>query len=248
VLAASQVTPGQDDRLIRQAELGRQQAEVNKQVEELATALREDRASRKSIQISSADSDVWKDFQRSADFQLQCVKDLFDSTKHRERVVSPFKWDEREERKHSESYVSYVKGLLDLGQKWSVIDANPEKNLLDNYLCGRKYKGTTDVAVIEKDAGIVPAAALKIVFELKKDASKINSKALCQTIFSLLLANAACKRLRPVAMLTDLVDQWILVWVDPKTIFYHRFGSRGKAVGFLTLNQMRWTTVMILLH
>ena len=50
-------------------------------------------------------------------------------------------------------------------------------------------------------------------------------------MISLLLANAVCDQYRPVAMLSDLVDQWILLWMDGLIIFRHEFATRIKAVG-----------------
>lgn len=34
-------------------------------------------------------------------------------------------------------------------------------------------------------------------------------------------------------VLTDLADNWQLVWLDGSTIYQHAFKSRGEAVGFL---------------
>jgi hypothetical protein len=125
VLAASQVTWEQDDRLHKQI------SELTKQVAELVKEM----ASNKSIQISDADSTVWKALKCSAGLKLEYVKtDLFDATKHKERHVFPFNWDDRGERTHSESYVSYINNLFELGWKWLVIDADKEKRLLDNDL------------------------------------------------------------------------------------------------------------------
>jgi hypothetical protein len=39
--------------------------------------------------------------------------------------------------------------------------------------------------------------------------------------------------MRPVAMLSDLVNKWIFFWVDGLTVLCHEFATRGKAVGFL---------------
>lgn len=114
-------------------------------------------------------------------------------------------------------------------RNWSVINGNTHPDLLDNDLGGMKFKGTVDVAVVVKVARTLPATGLKIIFELKK-VDEIDGKAEYQMIISLLLANVTCNPLRPVAILSDLVDKWIIFWMDGLTVFHHAFATRSKAV------------------
>jgi hypothetical protein len=161
------------------------------------------------------------------------MTNLFDATKHIERNIPEFGWDDGADRAQAERYVSYVRQQLKLGWNWLVIDGKKHPKLLDNNLGGIEFKGTTNMAVIEQAAYSLPAIGLKIIFELKKGGSKIDERTEYQTIVSLLLANVVCKRLRLVAMLSNLVDKWIIFCLDGVTVLHHEFATRGKAVGFL---------------
>jgi hypothetical protein len=125
-------------------------------------------ASKKSIRIFDADSSVWRNIQSSVGLEFHHMTDLFDDTKHTKRNEPQFVWDDSAERARAERYVSYVKKLLKLCRKWSVIDGNKYPKLLDNNLGGTEFKGTNDEAVIKRAAYSLPPTGLKIIFELKK--------------------------------------------------------------------------------
>ena len=71
-------------------------------------------------------------------------------------------------------YVKYVEEhLVQFNENWSVLNRNKSPKLLNGILEGNGegmvFKGTIDVAVVEKAAKGLPETGLKILFELKKD-------------------------------------------------------------------------------
>lgn len=68
---------------------------------------------------------------------------------------------------------------------------------------------------------------LCLLFELKKNPNKA---ATCQGMCQLLLANILSRGLGPVVVVTDLVDEWQLLWMDGNNIMSNAFSGRGIAV------------------
>lgn len=228
MLAAGQATPEQDDRLQKLLE-----GFVKMMTERFEVVAR-----KKSYRISEANSTVFKEIQSSGGVEeIENVEVLFDARNHKARDVPYFRWGDGVESGQAAGYVKYVEQyLVQSNQKWSVINGNQHPRLLDGILGGNGegtvFKGTTDVVVVEKAAEDLPETGLKIIFELKKD-GKIDKRAEYQTIISLLLANTTCRRLRPVAVLTDLVNMWKFFYCNDSTVCRHTFPSRSEAVGFL---------------
>ena len=177
---------------------------------------------------------MWGKFQHSVGVVCNHLDDLFDATNCTERNVPKFDWAPNcMESAQAVEYVSYIQQqLVKSNRKWSVINGNHHPNLLDNELGGMQFKGTTDVAIVRKAAHSLPATALKVIFELRIE-GKVDSKAEYQTIISLVLANSICGHYKPVAVLSDLVDQWIFFWMDGFKVLRHKFATRSKAVGYL---------------
>ena len=96
---------------------------------------------------------------------------------------------------------------MQLNQKWLVINRNQHPRLLDGILKGNGegtvFKGTTDVVVVEKAAEDLSESA------------------------------TTCRRLRPVAVLTDSVNMWKFFYFNGSTVCPHTFPSRREAVGYL---------------
>lgn len=124
---------------------------------------------------------------------------------------------------------------MNLDRKWSVIDAaNKHPDFLNYKLKIFNFRGTTDVAIVDRDLDCFPSTGLKVRFELKKNTGLgFSSRARFQTMVSLMLANVHSRFLKPVAMLTDLVDDWVIFWMDQLKIHFRKFETRSMALGYL---------------
>lgn len=87
------------------------------------------------------------------------------------------------------------------------------------------------MAVIDRAANHLPQIGLKLLLELKKTVGGV--RAHHQTMISLVLANILSPLSRPIAILTDLRDVWIMYWLDGITIFTYKFDGRAVAAGFV---------------
>lgn len=175
----------------------------------------------------------WRmNLRESVGFELLLWSGEVGATK--ERNIVAFCWDSGLGRLDADRYMVHLK-QLQIGGKWSLVDAaNKHPNLFRQNLRGFDFRGTSDVVIIDKVAANLPEIRLKIIFELKKDkVSRIDQNTQFQAIVSLVLTNIFSRAMRPVAMLTDLVDIWTLFWMDGLTIFYHEFETRALAVGRL---------------
>jgi len=97
---------------------------------------------------------------------------------------------------------------------------------------GYEFSGTIDVAIVLKQAARIhqPANGLRIVFELKKKASREDHY---QALITLLLSNQLSGRLKPIVIVTDLNEHYCFYWLDDHTIFYHIVDGPGMALGVI---------------
>ncbi len=97
---------------------------------------------------------------------------------------------------------------------------------------GYEFSGTIDVAIVLKQAARIhqPANGLRIVFELKKKASREDHY---QALIMLLLSNQLSGRLKPIVIVTDLNEHYCFYWLDDHTNFYHIVDGPGMALGVI---------------
>jgi hypothetical protein len=94
-------------------------------------------------------------------------------------------------------------------------------------------RGNTDAAIVTLSSleSDMARTGLCILFELKK---KVEQRHISQALCQLVLANVLNSSQRPVAVLTDLVERWQLLWLAGRTV-YSTVMSRGSAVAAIKL-------------
>ncbi|GIM12643.1 hypothetical protein Vretimale_15954 [Volvox reticuliferus] len=114
-------------------------------------------------------------------------------------------------------------------------DGAARRNMLDCDLpmAGIKLRGSCDIALCTSAAvmGNMPEKGLRIVVELKKDEVNFNPY---QLAVELLVANQRSPFLKPIGVMTDLMDAWRLMWAAEDSIMvYYCRGRRAEAIGIL---------------
>jgi len=76
-----------------------------------------------------------------------------------------------------------------------------------------QFSGTSDVAIVLKQSARIdqPAGGLRIVFELKRNASQDEHY---QALLRLLLSNLLSDSLKPIVVVTDLNEHYCFYWLD----------------------------------
>ena len=97
---------------------------------------------------------------------------------------------------------------------------------------GYDFSGTSDVAIVLKQSARIdqPASGLRIVFELKRNASQDDHY---QALITLLLSNQLSGSLKPIVVVTDLNEHYCFYWLDDHTIFYCTVDDPGMALGII---------------
>jgi len=125
--------------------------------------------------------------------------------------IPEFKWSDENEDQQQDRYVQYVKDHLQIPRHLSVKAA--PANLLDVSKSARlpfDVKGSSDVMVVERSAGLAPEFGIRMLFELTKAVMRKN---LFQAIGELLAADELTA-FTPVVVLTDLNEVWTFYWLE----------------------------------
>lgn len=149
---------------------------------------------------------------------------------HRPNRISslpPFYWDARLERSQAIRYLPHLEKIQKSQQLMMIDAANEYPNLLSGQVGGYAVWGTISVAVIYRCGRIHPTASLQCIFHLKKNEV---GQGRCQILVALVMANILSTQFQPFAILTDLMDDWILYWMDGSKICFFRFESRADGV------------------
>lgn len=162
--------------------------------------------------------------------------------------ANAFSWGSAVESAQAQQYFPYIKhhiqGAFD-EDEYCMYDARRFTTLLTvtgmEEELGFAIKGTTDAALVlqESVAAGVAANGLRWLWELEKnpnaptvptDAARENiqereasfqSKAACQAMAALLLANIHAPTSKPAITLTDLGNRHTIFWLDGNTILYY---------------------------
>jgi hypothetical protein len=152
-------------------------------------------------------------------------------------IPPSFQWSDQNEPDQKDRYLPHLRtylqlprnseaDLLSLDNQKSFLSVSDRRLLFD-------IKGTTDIAVVHK--GYIAARAeeqgILAVIELKK---VCNAKSTRQIIGQLIAADLI-STFSPVAVLTDLCDEWHFYWLEGRTIKHLRPPSRRDAFLFLRL-------------
>ncbi|KXZ43479.1 hypothetical protein GPECTOR_89g499 [Gonium pectorale] len=95
-----------------------------------------------------------------------------------------------------------------------------------------RVKGTSDIALCTSASvkSRLPRNGLRMVMELKKNQSGFNPY---QLAAELMAANVWSPYLKPIAVMTDLMDGWSLMWVVEQGLDIYTCDSRAEAIGVL---------------
>lgn len=218
------------------AKLGEQQAKLGEQLLPIIAALQIE-----AVSISGVDSSRWK--------RLQDAYGLDESPSPPPAGVPPrsipaFHWmEEQNESAQAEDYMGYLRRNFPLG-------SDRRRTLM--WIAGDKHKtllsvsapagglpftinGTCDAVVVTSDAYRTDLynRGLVLLFELKKK-DTISSRAMHQAQTQLLLANLLSPNTKPVVVLTDLNQQWRILYFDGSKLHALPFdGKRDDAVGLI---------------
>lgn len=203
------------------AELHKQSSEL----QEIKAALSEKK--RLAVVLSEIDSDAFKLMLSKGGFRLDATSDWPDELT--QRLIAnqslapppPFQWSDENEPNQKDRYVPYLRNHLQAGlsRAADLVDLDSKKSFLNVFSDHRllfDITGTTDVAVVHR--GYITARAdeqgILAVIELKKECTP---KATRQTIGQLIAADIL-STFSPLAVLSDLRDEWHFYWLEGRTI------------------------------
>lgn len=201
---------------------------VKKMMEKMFKRMREevelDRKSKKSFSISGIKASDWETLGQGISYEWHNPQ----YTPKRLSDLPPFGWDDRQERTQADRYMPYLNQIR-RSREWMMIDAaNRYPTLLSGKLNDYTIRGTSDVAIILREGSKFPEACLRCIFELKK---RDVHQGTHQILVSLIMANISSRQFRPFGVLTDLIDDWVLCWIDQSRIYVTQFESRAVALG-----------------
>jgi hypothetical protein len=145
----------------------------------------------------------------------------------------PFKWINMKEdsKQNKDAYLEYVSGIM---EEFLYIKIEVASNNLLDCVTGLAHhlKGTTDLIAYPVKASGLKRNHLNMVIELKPNAFVDNN--IAQTIGEVIAANSLshdCKYYpSPVGVLTDLMDQWSLVWISKTGVVTYASSMSKKGV------------------
>ncbi|PNW88515.1 hypothetical protein CHLRE_01g032900v5 [Chlamydomonas reinhardtii] len=131
--------------------------------------------------------------------------------------------------------IPWMKRNIPAPPKHEWIDCVGQQHMLDCRLPGADVlalKGSCDLALCTSAAvqAFSPHLGLRIVVELKKE---VKSGHVDQLAAKLVAANSVSPNFKPIAVMTDLVDAWLIAWIGRETIMIYPCHDRAKAVGIL---------------
>jgi len=225
------------------AKIEQQNAKIEQQNTELKAAMLSQK--RRAIQLSDIGSDGWHDVLTASGFSVDATTTWPDALSARLLVEAgedppAFQWEDRNEPDQKERYLPYLRTHLRMEQRQGdavLITPDNERSFLSvsDKRLQFDIKGTTDVAVVHQ--GYISARleeqGILCVIELKK---ACNKKDIRQTIGQLIAADLI-STFSPLAVLTDLRDEWHFFWLEGRTIKHLRppAGVHGRRLSFAFL-------------
>ncbi|KAL6761591.1 hypothetical protein V8C86DRAFT_833719 [Haematococcus lacustris] len=196
----------------------------------------------KRPKLPSALSDIsqtaWDYVQQ--DFELQMVglqpNDLPDVKPAPD--VPAYQWRDCREDDQKDAYMLYIRGIIPLDERTEWIQGDKHRTLLNANQVHRwplgeaelyHLSGTTDAAAVltaYMSMGL-PWEGIRLTIEVKK---QIVDKWHFEAAAQLICANITSSKFKPLAILTDLVDEWHLKYMSGHKLCAGRFPSRAAAV------------------
>jgi len=204
---------------------------------------------RREIVLSDIDSDGWHDMLVASHFSVDATtvwpaalsERLLRGVPAAAAAIPPaFQWDASNEPEQKDRYLPHLRAHLRMDQRKSeaaLITLDNDRSFLS--VSDRRLhfdiKGTTDVAVVHQGyiAAREEGQGVLAVIELKKACTKKDTR---QTIGQLIAADLI-SRFTPLAVLTDLREEWHFYWLEGRTIKHLRPPptAEGRHLAFLFL-------------
>ncbi|KAL6754328.1 hypothetical protein V8C86DRAFT_2706176 [Haematococcus lacustris] len=218
-------------------------AKLVEAVQDMAATLKASTApTLKRPKLPSALSDIsqtaWDYVQQ--DFELQMVglqpNDLRDVKPAPD--VPAYQWRDCREDDQKDAYMLYIRGIIPLDERTEWIQGDKHGMLLyanqvHKWPVGEAelyhLSGTTDAAAVLTayiSMGL-PWEGIRLTIEVKK---QIVNKLHFEVAAQLICANSTSSKFKPLAILTDLVDEWHLKYMSGHKLCAGRFPSRAAAV------------------
>jgi hypothetical protein len=204
---------------------------------------------RREIVLSDIDSDGWHEMLVASGFSVDATTEWPESLSVRllggdaaAAIADPpaFQWDARNEPDQKDRYLPHLRTHLQMEQRSgeaALITLDNDRSFLS--VSDRRLlfdiKGTTDVAVVHQ--GYISAReegqGVLAVMELKKACTKKDTR---QTVGQLIAADLI-SRFSPLAVLTDLREEWHFYWLEGRTVKHLRPppNACGRRLAFLFL-------------
>jgi len=225
------------DKLIK---IEQQNVKIEQQNAELKAAVLSHK--RCAIQLSDIGSDGWHDMLAASGFSVDASTAWPDALSARLLETAgedppAFQWEDRNEPDQKDRYLPYLRTHLQMEQRQgdaALITPDNERSFLSvsDKRLQFDIRGTTDVAVVHQ--GYISARleeqGILAVIELKKGCTKKDTR---QTIGQLIAADLI-STFSPLAVLTDLRDEWHFYWLEGRTIKHLRppAGTQGRRLAF----------------
>ncbi|KAJ9512251.1 hypothetical protein QJQ45_012812 [Haematococcus lacustris] len=188
--------------------------------------------------LSNISQTAWDYVQQ--DFELQMVglqpNDLPDVKSAPD--VPAYQWQDCREDDQKDAYMLYIRGIIPLDERTEWIQGDKHRTLLNASQVHRwpvgeaelyHLSGTTDAAAVltaYMSMGL-PWEGIRLTIEVKK---QIVNKWHYEAAAQLICANITSSKFKPLAILTDLVDEWHLKYMSGHKLCAGRFPSRAAAV------------------
>ncbi|KAJ9528221.1 hypothetical protein QJQ45_014213 [Haematococcus lacustris] len=188
--------------------------------------------------LSNISQTAWDYVQQ--DFELQMVglqpNDLPDVKPAPD--VPAYQWQDCREDDQKDAYMLYIRGIIPLDERTEWIQGDKHRTLLNASQVHRwpvgeaelyHLSGTTDAAAVltaYMSMGL-PWEGIRLTIEVKK---QIVNKWHFEAAAQLICANITSSKFKPLAILTDLVDEWHLKYMSGHKLCAGRFPSRAAAV------------------
>jgi len=150
--------------------------------------------------------------------------------------VPAFQWSDETEPQQEDRYLGYLAQIVPLTKRnlrWKSI--RNRTDLFQGKVPGYKLTGTADVAIIDTtfpqyDSSLI-RASLALIVELKP---KFESDSFRQGVLELLAHSSMGETAwHPLALVTDLNDEWCFLWLNDGRKITVLSGTRAQSVKFL---------------
>ncbi|KAK9809507.1 hypothetical protein WJX73_005567 [Symbiochloris irregularis] len=187
---------------------------------------------RRSVRLSEVRSLAWAQLQHNCRLEIRVIWKMLPP---HFKQVDPFAWGPPPAQDQLDACSVYLRKVIDSPRHVTWIDASQHPTLLTVDATGVLPFGTnttTDLAICRRSAARPHAFRdnLLVLFEVCK---AVTTTEYYQAYAHLLLANVHSPKQRPVAVVTDLMDDWSIHWLDRRRICTFAAPDRATALAVI---------------